>query len=266
MYHKIIQKIKTIRWALVIGAGFLEKINILQWVLLPGLSEDIKIRFQSYQEIIELTLPNNRDQIMTLKGVFLNGDWMVPLTIHPKIIFDLGSYTGISVAFFLAKYPEATIYAFEPNPQSLGYLIKNFSQNPRVKIFNCAISREDGSAKLHTPNQRALSSSLVPRNHLDDVITVTSCTFNTISKDLDTIDLIKFNIEGGEENLFTSDAFYQKVRAFIGEVHGDLLQPPYSLDQLRSNANKHFTVTEKTMSKDGRGIWLGFSKDTYESR
>ncbi len=261
MLKKIINKIKITFWLIKIGDGFLNKANLLKWLYMPNKYENITIKFKAFGKIGTLTVPNNRDQLMTLKGVFLNNDWDILENSEPEIIFDLGAYTGISTMYFLLKYQKAIIYAFEPNIDSYNYLIENFTKNPRVILKNIAVAEKDGFINLYTPNNRNLSSSIMHRSGSDKSERVVSETFDNICNNIKKIDLLKFNIEGGEINIFNSKSFYSKVIFFIGEVHGDLIPKEFTLKILKDRISNFFFIKEKYMTKIGRGIWFGKIKN-----
>ena len=71
------------------------------------------------------------------------------------VIAEIGAHHGWHTAAFLEAFPNATIYAFEPDPRA----IEKFSANinsPRIHLFEMAIGAEDGEAKFH------ISSGLPP--------------------------------------------------------------------------------------------------------
>lgn len=255
IYNKIIFTLGLIR----LGDTFADKIKFLQWLYFPNDSGEINFKIKMFGNSISMILPNTRDQLLTLRSIFLAGDWKVDIS-DPKVIFDFGSYTGISTSYFLLKYPLATIYVFEPSGYNLEYIYKNFINNPRVIINNIAVGSKDGEMNLYTPNNRSISSSL-STNRSDSnvgVQVVKTKTFDTICEGIDNIDLLKFNIEGAEENIFESKAIYTSVKMFIGEVHGDLISKQYKLSDFKKNLSRVFLITERIHNeKKQRGIWFG---------
>lgn len=247
-------------WMLRIGDGLDSKIHLVSWLYFPCRTKDITISFKAFNRSITLTLPNNRDQIMTLRGVFLGKDWDIHIDNEPATIFDLGSYTGISVAYFFLKYPDAVIHAFEPNPESFQYLSRNFAGVSRVFCHNSAVSDHNGTVDLFTPNDRPLSSSLMTRDGDLHTVTIPTSTFDTMCSTVEKVDLLKFNIEGGEVYIFNSASFFEKIINFVGEVHGDLIPTPPDLEGYRGKISSRFSITEKYMTKAGRGIWCGTIK------
>jgi FkbM family methyltransferase len=256
---KIKDKIRITLWLIKIGNGFLSKINLLRWLYLPTNKKDVCIKFKAFGQTATLTLPNNRDQLLTFRSIFLYEDWYVDKKIDPETVFDLGSYTGISVMYFLLKYPKSKVYAFEPDIETYKYLSENYKGNTRVIYSNMAIAGTNGKITLYKPNGRALSSSIMPRGNLQST-TVESKTFDNICTKIKQIDLLKFNIEGGEINIFETKSFVEKVNVFIGEVHGDLISQPLSPEKFKEDLSKYFDIKVIKITKKQRAIWFGKSK------
>ena len=47
--------------------------------------------------------------------------------LDPRVIFDLGANIGLSSAWFLSHFPNATVFAVEPDPQNFGLCSRNLS-------------------------------------------------------------------------------------------------------------------------------------------
>ncbi len=71
---------------------------------------------------------------------------------NDDIVVDIGANVGIFS--ILAATFGATVYAFEPNPESFNILKKNIDENnfnDKIKIFNYAVSDFDGFINLQIP-------------------------------------------------------------------------------------------------------------------
>lgn len=62
------------------------------------------------------------------------------ITHEPKIIFDLGANVGGFTVELAKKYPNATIYAFEPVKVTFERLVTNTKSYFNVKTFNIGLS------------------------------------------------------------------------------------------------------------------------------
>jgi FkbM family methyltransferase len=72
-----------------------------------------------------------------------------------SVILEIGANRGMHTQMFLQLFPEATIYAFEPDPRAIAAFKLRVS-NPRVSLFEGAIGAKDGEAEFH------VSSGLPP--------------------------------------------------------------------------------------------------------
>jgi FkbM family methyltransferase len=64
------------------------------------------------------------------------------------VVIDAGANLGVFSIFIAKKYPQSTIYAFEPTPAVFQALEKNTEPYPNIKVFNCALGDKDGEASL----------------------------------------------------------------------------------------------------------------------
>jgi FkbM family methyltransferase len=68
--------------------------------------------------------------------------------VKKPIIFDVGANKGQTISFFLKLFPEAVIFAFEPNPRLYKMLKKKFSHLGNVKLVNKGVSNQSGKLLL----------------------------------------------------------------------------------------------------------------------
>jgi FkbM family methyltransferase len=63
-------------------------------------------------------------------------------------IVTVGAHLGFEVVDMLRQFPEAQFILFESSPRYAGALKKRFSQERRVRIFECAVADIDGVLKF----------------------------------------------------------------------------------------------------------------------
>lgn len=99
-------------------------------------------------ELIQIDTEKNLDAILEVD----------PLTI--KNIIVVGAWRGNEVASFL-RYPNATVYCFEPNETNYNHLVDRWGSNKRVVCFKAACASFDGESTL---NEASLTGndSLLP--------------------------------------------------------------------------------------------------------
>ena len=185
----------------------------------------IKLRFnnQSY----DFYLKNQLD-FDVLKDTFINEEYNVKLGFEPKIIFDLGGNIGTTALYFLLKYPGSTVYIFEPDPANVEQLQLNTKKfEKRIKLFKAAVVGDNRQeAIFHICKNRHWSSSLVKREGQVRELRVKAVNLDNIIKEynIGQVDILKFDIEGAEYEVFQSFNKIDKVKLLIGEVHPNLFK------------------------------------------
>jgi FkbM family methyltransferase len=122
---------------------------------------------------------------------------------QPTTVFDVGANVGFVTWELTRAFQEASIYAFEPNPNAYAVLCETHRRNPRVHCFPFAIANEAGEM---TFLQRDVSGN---SSLLDAVagagggtrrITVRTQTVDGMCAEqaLQHIDLLKIDTEGAD--------------------------------------------------------------------
>jgi len=161
------------------------------------------------------------------QDTFLSQEYALVLPEDPSVIVDLGSNIGATVIYFALRYPSAKIYAFEPDPDNLKILRANVSAfGNRVTVIDRAIwSQADQVLKFHQVKGSHWSSSLYARSGETQTTEVMTETLDRFMErhGLNRIDLLKFDIEGAEYEVFESFKRLNDVSVAIGELHPRLM-------------------------------------------
>lgn len=170
-----------------------------------------------------LTSPSD---FFILREIFLDNEYNIDLKNDPSVIVDLGSNVGFSAIYFAVRYPNARIYAFEPDPVTFEKLRRNCGDFNNISCYNLAVSDIDGKIDFYIYPGSNAGSSLVKRKANQEVIKINAKKLDSIWGDLGLkdVDLVKFDIEGAEYSVFKNFNSINLVRNFIGEVHLDLIK------------------------------------------
>lgn len=193
--------------------------------------------------------------LRALAEVFVDGeyDWRPTADFHPMVIIDLGAHIGDTALFYHLKYPEAQIIAVEASPISYERLVKNVSSIKKITPVFSAIGPEDGAVSFNI-SESSLGSSVLKRPGITSSVTVPQVTLATLleSCSVQKADLIKFDIEGGEFNLFKQCDPAVYALAYRGELHFDLVAEDLNkFDSIFTN----FVTTFEPMQKKGRYLF-----------
>lgn len=231
-FNRLQEKFRTVTSIVSLGATVFSKWHlIILCFLFPlrkyiGLSLTIKtsVQLKKFEKTFRFFIFDYYD-LLALVDVIGHNEYAFPEMPVPKIILDLGSNIGTSIIVFKLKYPDATIYGFEPNPNIFERLQKNCAQFSNIHLFPSAVSNQNGTEKLFLQSEGSFSSSLNQHVVHASFTRVKTQTIDSIIQTLHLphVDLIKFDIEGAELKTFRAFTQINKVDYFIGELHTDLI-------------------------------------------
>jgi len=236
---KIIHSPRVLRYFLNIGfkfgANLKEKIRLLLFLIYSrikyALGRNIKLRTNKFYlrifgQYLELEISSDLTDIALLDSIFTNQDYKTKLPISsPQIIFDLGSNIGFAALYFKLLYPQAKVFCFEPDPENFKRLKTNTKMFPDIYIFNYAICSHKGEREFYRHSESHSCHSLIPRDKAEQKIRVKCLSLDEamIMSQVRHIDLLKFDIEGAEEEVFTNFNNFSCIDHMIGEVHPHLI-------------------------------------------
>ena len=146
-----------------------------------------------------------------------------------RVVFDIGASVGETTLPFLNKFPDATVYSFEPISASRSRLINRTKRfNDRVKIYNNAFYNLDTSLPFNITSYQD-ASSLLPMKGLENKRVKEIDTVMIDVKKLDTfvraegikkIDLCKIDVEGVEKEVIEGgiETFRNVISSVIVEI------------------------------------------------
>ncbi|NBU92360.1 MAG: FkbM family methyltransferase [Flavobacteriia bacterium] len=160
---------------------------------------------------------------LVVDQVFYYKDYDISLDFTPQTIIDCGANIGLASIFFKNKYPDSTVIALEPEPENFNLLMKNLSpyhgfyaEQKGVWSKACTLEIIAGEDELpwsfYVQPLTGHSHRTIEAIGMLDIIE---------KYKLESIDLLKLDIEGAEENLFESnlDAWLPMVKVIIIELH-----------------------------------------------
>jgi FkbM family methyltransferase len=166
--------------------------------------------------------------LLVLEQVFLDQEYHVePLEPQSiEYIVDLGSNIGVTAMFWAQRYPNARMALVEPDPDNFKLLTQNTAAfSERCILFNAAESDQRGTASFFR-SQREYGHSIVKTDDCVSEIQVPTLTVPDILSAFPRVDLLKMDIEGGEQIVMPTIRDWQPApRYLIAELH-----PPYDLD------------------------------------
>jgi FkbM family methyltransferase len=200
---------------------------------------------------------SDASQLEVVRNVFVDEEYRLPTDDGPvRTIVDLGSHVGVSVLWFRAQYPDAEIVAVEPHPETFRRLQANVGHLPRVHLVQAAVGSTDGPRALFASDE-SWAASLLPQPALDRVGQVTCRRLDglLVELGLESIDVLKVDIEGAEHEVLSTFAGLARVRTLVCEYHRELngldafsfirSLEGFELLSLRGDSERHLTITAR---------------------
>ena len=147
-----------------------------------------------------------------------------------SIILDIGANVG-DVSDVLIKTYDPKIYCYEPNISCYKHMVSRFKNNPKIKIFNFAVSNFTGKTFLYFHKKAKNISEFNQRSSLkkekdgldiNKKIEVNCVDIKNILDQHNKIDLIKIDIEGSEYEIMPEIIKNKdKIKMVLCETHGN---------------------------------------------
>jgi FkbM family methyltransferase len=171
--------------------------------------------------------PSEPDRF-TLCHVFFERDAEPPAAIQPRLIVDAGANVGYVSVYYANRFPGATILAMEPDTQNFEMARENCAPYPQIQLLRAALGPRDQGVNLVAPAAgRWASWGMQAREAAtDDAQAVEALSIPTLLDRTghDVIDILKLDIEGTEEALFTGTdclRWLPRVGVILVETHGE---------------------------------------------
>lgn len=180
-------------------------------------SSPISIKLHTLSSPITIR-PGTADATTIISNVIRQEYGKMSLDHSPLWMIDAGAYIGDTSAFFLSRYQCLKIIALEPDMENFNTAVNNLRPyGSRAVLLNQALwSRE---------TEMRFGGESTGASIRDDGVNVECVSIPTLMQQhsIPKIDILKMDIEGAEENVFTanSNLWLHSVDLLILEIHGD---------------------------------------------
>jgi len=185
------------------------------------------------------------------------------------VFFDIGANVGVFSLYAAKRYPNMSVFCFEPEASNLHTLKQNIIFNDLLsstKIYGVGISNFVGLSMLHL--QDFITGSAVHTESRENITTtdegypviwregIASFTLDYICKELGVVpNSIKVDTDGNEAKILegaVNTLSSGTLRSMVIEMPGDKQQMEYCQDILRRNG---FSSVDYPMEKSRNEIW-----------
>lgn len=158
-------------------------------------------------------------------------------SLTPRTIVDIGAHIGLFTLRAATRWPDARIYAFEPDPRNYETLMRNVAQNSvsNAVVHNLAVGGQSGQAEFYVGRQPETHS--LYRGPFDESSERTICVDVLSMADIvnqidsEVIDLLKIDCEGCEYEIVRAagELLSRHVRYCVLEYHAGFGSAPSEL-------------------------------------
>ena len=221
---------KAILGRFALGLTYVEVLGIytalrVGLIKLAGGSAVRKIRRAGIPHPLFLRVPSS--DVPTCKKIFIDQEYRLDMNGDLSVIVDAGANIGLASIYWAAQFPRAKIIALEPEESNFQMLKKNaapygniipvcgalWNKNEDVEIV------DSGSGKWGFLTQKKSGEAEKPSGRLPFVQGMTVGRIMD-EYELSHIDLLKIDIEGSEQEVFSdAAAWINKVGAIVVELH-----------------------------------------------
>ena len=176
-------------------------------------------------------------------------------------IVDAGGYTGMTAIYFRQFFQKARVVILEPNRQNLELLKKNIEINHLDSIFPICAGLWNTDTKLAEAEKfrdgREWSFSVRPAGAADeDVVDGISLDSLMDRYAMDSIDILKMDVEGAERKIFQDEEhvsrLMSRVRCLAIEIHDEYDNRGHLQEILRKNSFELIKSGELTIGYNTR--------------
>jgi FkbM family methyltransferase len=170
-----------------------------------------------------LSLRSGSSDIETFEKIFVWREYAFSSDQPVKTIIDCGSNVGLSPVWFAMQHPSARIIALEPNAGNFHLLKSNTQRFPNIHALEAAVWNRSCLLELENPGAHP-DSFRFSESRGEGPHRVRAFDLETLAQEhgIERINILKIDIEGAEEALFSADyaAWLSRVDLLIVEIHG----------------------------------------------
>lgn len=177
-----------------------------------------------------------------------------------SVVVDVGGFEGQWSSDIFDKY-NCKIFIFEPVESFFQKIKERFNGNNSIICYNLGLSNRNESIDISLMGDR---SSLIEKSPTKEQIKIVNASNFFIEKEIEKIDLIKINIEGGEydllDNLIHNDTI-KKIKNIQVQFHDFVPNAKERMLKIREELRKtHYPTYQKEF------VWENWRKIENDKR
>ena len=172
---------------------------------------------------VELTYRLNRGDIQTIREVWVEECYRPPVEVPLDCVVDLGANIATTSLWYASAAQATRFVCVEPDAENARLARRNLERNHvRAEVLEAAVGASDGSTAFRADR----SANLGRAGDGDERVAMLS--MRTVLARIPEgvrVDLVKMDIEGGEEAVLGGDlGWLDRVQSLIVEFHPELVE------------------------------------------
>lgn len=196
-------------------------------------------------------VPDAASMIWQYKEIFAEKSYTFLSSSSEPVIVDCGSNIGLSCLHYFLQYPQAKVFAFEPDPEVFKVLSANVAQlsNHRISLNQAAVWKEETTLTFY---QNDVDGGSLTTAGTDNQVQVKAIDLAGFLDGLERIDFLKIDVEGAESALVPHiHKQLDKVKNLFIEYHsysGHPQELSKILSLLEEKGFRYYLVTQNRRS------------------
>ncbi|MEP6616818.1 MAG: FkbM family methyltransferase [Ginsengibacter sp.] len=181
------------------------------------------------------------DELM-FDQIFADKQYDIKVPIEPKIIFDLGSNVGYASILFANRFPEAKIFALEPEETNFEVAQKNVRPYPNITLVKGAVWNKPENIKV-VDKGYGHAAFMIEQGEGEHPVRAYTIREIMQLAGVNNIDILKIDIEGSEKEVFENGPgdWLPVTKIMIVETH-DRYKPGSSKAVFNAIAEYDFSM------------------------
>ena len=158
--------------------------------------------------------------VFMFEQIFIEGQYDIEVPFIPKCILDLGANIGLASVLFANRFPDAKIFAVEPDTGNYETARKNLAPYANVTLVKGAVWHvseninliDSGHGEAAYMVKPGIGKNMIRAYTIEEIMGIINA---------DSIDILKIDIEGAEKEIFEtgSEAWAPVTKLIIVETH-----------------------------------------------
>jgi FkbM family methyltransferase len=203
--------------------GYRGLIKRIKWFLSGKPSTEISVCLPNIRHPLNLRFGTS--DLDAYEQIFMELHYYADFKTSPRVIVDAGANIGLASIYFANCFPQAKIFAVEPELSNFRLLERNVRQYANVMPIRAALWSMNTTIDLIDPGKGHWGFQTVEAGQKaagDRIDNVTAITVDRLMNDheIDHIDVLKIDIEGAEQEVFADPSkWINRVSVLIVELH-----------------------------------------------